>query len=208
MARPTSAMTEPPDAQQRTFQPWNQEQLLFAFVALELSSNQMLWVQRGNRAEYLDLLVADRVAIYAGGGLHGQKSYDLKHVILDHVADRPGVIVELPPSLDPELLCHRDLHTFNVIPVPDWFQKAIGEAKEQKIENRFFTEVVVDTKDSRLRKHRMKCGIQLLGRGKIVSKGLLDNDSRISHVVRLCERLDNTCKKTWRNRQIMCRATG
>jgi hypothetical protein len=121
----------------------------------------MLWVQLGNRAEYLDLLIADRVAIYAGEGLHGQKSYDLKHVVLDHVADRPGVIVELTPSLDPELLRHRDLHTLDVIPVPDRLQKAIGEAKEQKIENRFFTEVVVDTKDSRLRKHGMKSGIQL-----------------------------------------------
>src|ERR1035438_1754697 len=179
-----------------------------AFVALELASNQMLGVQRRNRAEYLDLLIADSVAMHSGGGLHGQKSYDLKHVVLDHVTDRPSVIVELPPPLDPELLRHCDLHTLDVIPVPDWLQKAIGEAKEQKIEHCLFTEVVIDTKDSRFGKHGMKSGIQLLRRGKIAPKGLLDNDSRIFHVVRLCERLDDICKKTWRNRQIMRRATG
>src|ERR1700686_2027603 len=168
----------------------------------------MLWVQGGNRPEYLDLLIADSVAIYARRGFHGQKSHDLKHVVFDHVADRPGVVVELPPPLDPELFCHCNLHTLDVIPVPDRLQKAVGEAKEQKIEDRLFTEVVVDTKDSRFRKHGMKSSIQLLRRGKIMSKGLFDNDSRIFHAVRLCERLDNICKKTWRNRQIMRRATG
>src|SRR6202051_2967889 len=168
----------------------------------------MLWVQRGNRAEYLDLLITDSGAIHPSGGLHGQKSYHLEHVVFDHVADRPGVVVELPPPLDPELFCHRNLHTLDVIPVPDRLQKAIGEAKEQKIENRLFTEVVVDTKNSRFGKHGMKSGIQLLRRGKIVSKGLFDNDSRIFYAVRLCEKLDNICKKTGGNRQIMGRAAG
>jgi len=43
---------------------------------------------------------------------------------------------------------------------------------------------MVDTKDFRFREHRMKCGIQLLGRGKVVSKGLLDNDARILDAAR------------------------
>lgn len=94
------------------------------------------------------------------------------------------------------------------IAVPDRLQKTIGEAKDQQIEDRLFTEVVVDPKDSRFRKHRMKCGIQLLCRSKIVSKGLLDNDPRIFDAARLCERLDDTCKKTGRNRQVMGRTAG
>src|ERR1700681_35991 len=152
----------------------------------------MLWVQRGNRAEYLDLLIADSVAIHPGGGLHGQKSYDLEHVVLDHVTDSPGVIVEITPPLDPELFCHGDLDTLNVMPVPDRLQEAVGEAKEQQIEDSLFTEVVVDTKDSRFRKHGMKSGIQLLRRGQIVPKGLLDNNSRIFHADR-CRRLAAGC---------------
>src|ERR1700680_4584549 len=130
----------------------------FIFVALELAANQMLWVQRWNGAEYLDLFITDSVAIQPSGRLHGQKSYKLKHVVLDHIADRPGGVVKLPPPLDAELFRHRDLHTLDVIPIPDRLQKTIGEAKEQKIEDCLFTEVVVDAKDSRFRKHRMKCG--------------------------------------------------
>ena len=45
-----------------------------------------------------------------------------------------------PPAFDPELLCHCDLHTLDVIPVPDRFEKAVGKAKEQKIENGLFTQ--------------------------------------------------------------------
>src|ERR1700730_1186707 len=128
-------------------------------------------------------------------------------MVFDHVADRSGVVVELPPALDAKLLCHCDLHTLDVVSVPDRFEKTIGEAKEKKIENRLFAEVVVDTKDSSFRKEGMKSGIQLPRRSEVVPKGLLDNDSRIFHTVRFGERLDNTCKKTWRNRQIMRRAT-
>src|ERR1022692_4973291 len=124
-------------------------------------------------------------------------------MVFDHIADRPSIVVELPPSLDAEFLRHCDLHTLDVIPIPDRLQEAVGEAKEQKIENGLFTKVVVDAKDSRFRKHGMKSGIQLLRRGEIVPEGLLDNHSSIFHAVRLCERLDNTHKKTWRNRQIM-----
>src|ERR1700686_1898163 len=98
----------------------------------------------------------------SGRPFHRQKSYNLEHVIFDHVAGRPSIVVELSPALDPELLRHCDLHTLDVIPVPDRFEKAISEAKEQKIENSLFTKVVVDTKDSRFRKHSMKSGVQLL----------------------------------------------
>src|SRR5581483_2573581 len=161
------------------------------FVSIELAPNQMLWIQRWNRAEYFDLFIADGVAMQPSGRLHGQKSYNLKHVVLDHIADGLGGVVKLTTPLDAELFSHRDLHTLDEIPIPDRLQKTIGEAKEQKIQDCFFTEVVVDPKDSRFRKHRMKCGIQLLGRSKIVSKGLLDNDSCILDAARLCERLDD-----------------
>src|SRR6202140_3788701 len=124
-------------------------------------------------------------------------------MVFDHVADCPGIVVELSPAFDPELLCHCDLHTLDVIPVPDRFEKGVSESKEQKIENGLFTKVVVDPKDSRFRKHSMKNGVQLLRRGKIVPEGLLDNRPSIFHAVRLCERLDNTHKETCRNREIV-----
>jgi hypothetical protein len=59
-------------------------------------------------------------------------------------------------------------------------EKVMGEAKEQQIEDCLFPEVIVDPKDFQFRKHSTKSRIQSLSRGKAVSKGLLDNDSRIS----------------------------
>ena len=54
----------------------------------------------------------------------------------------------------------------------------------------------------------MECRIQSLSRGKVVSKGLLDNDSRISDAAGFCERLDDTCKEIRWNCQIMRRVAG
>jgi hypothetical protein len=92
-------------------------------------------------------------------------------------------------------------------PIPDRLQKTIGEAKEQEIEDCLFPEVM-DPKDLRFREHRMKCRIQSLSRGKVVSKGLLDNDSRISDAAGLCERLDDARKEIGWNCQIMRRVAG
>src|SRR5579864_1470966 len=88
--------------------------LFFFLVAIELASNQMLWVQRRNGAENFDLFIADSVAMQPTGSLHGQKSYDLKHVVFYHVADGPGGVVKLASPLDAELFRHRDLHTLDV----------------------------------------------------------------------------------------------
>jgi hypothetical protein len=107
---------------------------LFAPVALELSSNEVFRVQRRKCAKHLNLLVSDGVAIQSGGSLHGQKTDHLKHVILDHIPDCSCGIVELSSTLKPEFFGHCDLHALDIISIPDRLQKAIGEAKEQEIE--------------------------------------------------------------------------
>jgi hypothetical protein len=103
-------MTEPQAARPQTSPPWIQVRLILFFVTIELASHQMLWVQWWNSAEYFHLFIADGVAMQSSQSLHGQKSYNLKHVVLDHVTDRPGGIVKMPPPLDAEPFSHRDLH--------------------------------------------------------------------------------------------------
>jgi len=39
----------------------------FLLVPVELSSNQVLWIERRNRPEHLDLLVANRLAMKPAG---------------------------------------------------------------------------------------------------------------------------------------------
>src|SRR2546430_11217006 len=52
------------------------------------------------------------------------RSYDLKHVVLDHIPDCSGGIVKLPSSFNTELFRHGDLHALNIIPVPDRDRKS------------------------------------------------------------------------------------
>jgi hypothetical protein len=49
-------------------------------------------------------------------------------MVLNHIANRAGFIIERAPALDAEVLCHRDLHTFDVLAVPERLQERILEA--------------------------------------------------------------------------------
>ena len=79
---------------------------------------------------------------------------DLEHVVLDHVADRPGLLVEPPPALHAEVLRHRDLHAADVVAVPDRLQKRVGEPEVQEVLDRLLAEVVVDAEDRPLGEDR------------------------------------------------------
>jgi hypothetical protein len=123
------------------------------------------------RQEYFDLFIANSVAMQTRGRLRGQKSYNLKHVVLDDIEDRSGGVVKLTPPLDAEFFRHRDLHTLDVIPIPDRLQKTIGKAKEPKIEDCLFSEVVVDPKDFRFRKRRMSAAFNCCAEPRSCPKG-------------------------------------
>jgi hypothetical protein len=75
-------------------------------------------------------------------------------MVLYHVTDRADSIIEAASSFNAECLCHGNLHTIHIMAVPDRLQERIGEAKEQQIVDRLFPEVMVDTKDLWLGKHR------------------------------------------------------
>ena len=71
-------------------------------VAAELTAHEALGIERLDAPEDLHLLVADRLAIGRDRRLHGEEPHDLEHVVLDHVADRARLLVELPASRDAE----------------------------------------------------------------------------------------------------------
>ncbi len=95
-------------------------------------------------------------------------------MILDHVADRAGLVVKLASSLDPEVLRHRDLNALDVVTIPDRFQERIGEAKEQHVVHLLLAEVVVDSVDRLLVKRVVQNLVQRLcgreDRGQKVSR--------------------------------------
>ena len=67
-----------------------------------LAAHDLARIDRGERLEHLDLLVADRVGVEARGGLHGDQAEQLREVVLDHVAQPSGLVVIARPGADAE----------------------------------------------------------------------------------------------------------
>ena len=71
---------------------------------MELSANDVLLIQRRNRSQHLDLFVAQRFAVGSRWRLHRQVREHLEQMILNHVADRAGLVVERAATLYAEIL--------------------------------------------------------------------------------------------------------
>ena len=119
-------------------------------VALELAAHQILRRQRPQRLEDLHLLIAQRLAAAVHRRLHGQERHHLQQVILDHVANRAGLLVELAAPLDAEVLGHRDLDAGDVVAVPDRLEERVREAEIQQVLHRLLAQVMVDAEDRAL----------------------------------------------------------
>ena len=71
-------------------------------------------------------------------------------MVLHHVADGAGLLIEEAAALHAETLGHGDLHAFDVVAVPDRLQEGVGEAEEMQVLDRVLAEIMVDAKDRRL----------------------------------------------------------
>jgi hypothetical protein len=68
-------------------------------------------------------------------------------MVLDDVADGARLIVESAPALHSEVLRHGDLHTFDLVAVPERFQERVHEPEEHEVLDRRLPEVVIDAED-------------------------------------------------------------
>src|SRR6266849_8893418 len=108
--------------------------------------------------------------------LHRDQSEDFHRVILQYVAERSGLFIKWPPSLDTDGFRERKLYPVNVVPIPDRLEDSIAETKEENVLHRLFAEIVIDPKYLILRKDRVHIVIEFLGRCEIRSEWLLDHD--------------------------------
>src|SRR5262249_16058372 len=51
------------------------------------------------------------------------------------------------PSLDAEGFGHGDLHTLDMVAIPERFQERVGEAEEEQVVHRPLAQVMVDAED-------------------------------------------------------------
>ena len=122
----------------------------FAPVAVELAADDVGRLERLDRLEQARLRVAERIRRPAVRLLHREARDDLQQMVLQDVADRARLLVELAAALDPEALRHRDLHALDEVPVPDRLEERVAEAKVEEVLHRLLAEVVIDPEDRRL----------------------------------------------------------
>src|ERR1700680_1892959 len=129
-------------------------------------------------------------------------------MILEDVPNGADFFVEATTSTDAELLRHRDLNAFNVIPVPHRFQERVREPKIQQILNRLFAEEMVDAIDRRLCKGLMKGPVECLRRGEVTAERLFDDHARMGGTSRPSESSRDGSEQAGRDRKIKQGALG
>src|SRR5271157_562433 len=127
-------------------------------------------------------------------------------MILDHVADGAGLVIEGAPALDSEILCHRDLHALDMLAIPERIQERIREAKEHYIVDRPLPEIVVDAEDRRLVEGSQKDSIEPPRRGQVRSEGLFDDNARILGTARFAELFHHQSEENGWNGEVVRRA--
>ena len=141
----------------------------------------ILAVDRAQRLQHVDLLVADHVGIERGGRLHRDEREDLQHVVLHHVAHRAGAVVVVGPSLlDADGLGDRDLDELDVVPVPDRLEDGVVEAQAEQVLHRLLAQVVVDAQHLVLAELAVHRVVQRARTREVVAERLLDDHAPVA----------------------------
>ena len=177
-------------------------------VAVVLTAHNTVRRERAHRFKQRCLLIALGLVVFAGGRIHGEIAEHLQHVILHHVAQRAGFVVELAAIADAKALGHGDLDAADVVAIPDRFENRVGKARVKDVLYRFFAEIVIDAIDVLFRKELMQSSIERLGGRKIVAKWLLDDDTGVGGAAGVGKALGDGSKQAGWNGKIMQRRLG
>ncbi len=84
-------------------------------------------------------------------------------MVLQHVAQRAGLLVERPTAFDADGLGCRDLDVVDVVAVPGGLEDAIAEAEDEDVLHRLLAKVVVDAEDLVFGEHLVDLIVQRPG---------------------------------------------
>ena len=101
---------------------------------------------------------------------------------LNHVPQGAGRFIKGGALLDAEAFRSGDLNVVHVIAIPKRLENAVSKSQHQKILNRIFPQKMIDAIDLRLVEGFENRAVEFSGRGKVVAKGLFDDnaDPRVS----------------------------
>ena len=130
------------------------------------------------RAQYLHLLVADRVGGEVDRRFHRRDRDELEQMVLKDVAHRSRLLVERGASFDAERLRDRDLDMVDELSVPDRLEDAVRESQREHVLDRLLAEIVVDAKDLALDEVLGEQFVECARGGEVVTERLLDDQPR------------------------------
>ncbi len=125
--------------------------------------------------QHLHRLVPQRRPVEAERGLHGGHAEELQEVVLHHVADHPGAVVETRPGPDPQVLGDGDLHVVDVVAVPDRLPARVRQAEDEHVLHRLLPQEMVDPVDLLLLEDPPERAVQRAGAREVLAERLLDH---------------------------------
>ena len=138
--------------------------------------------ERLQALEHLQLLVADRVGVGARRWLHRDHRQQLQRVVLDHVAQRAGAVVEVAARADADRLGDRDLDVGDAVAPPQRLEQRVAETQRGEVLHRRLAEVVVDAQRLALGERRAHDAVDLAGARQVVTQRLLEHDAHVGAV--------------------------
>src|SRR5262249_50496626 len=108
-------------------------------------------------------------------------------MVLDHVANCAGLIIERATALHAEILRHCDLHATHEFAVPERLQESVCETEEDHVVNGSFSKIVVDAKDVIFVESGEQDLVEVSRGGEIMAEWLLHNDTRAVGAVGIVE---------------------
>src|SRR5262249_18048937 len=101
-----------------------------------------------------------------------------------------------------------DLHTRDIIAVPNRLQETIGKAEIEKILDWFLAEEMIDAANGRLGEELVDRTVQRLRRKEVAPEGFFDNDATAFCAARFGQAFRDSCKHARRYSEIMQRPLG
>ena len=116
------------------------------------------------------------------GRLHGNRAHQLQRVVLHHVAQRAGLVVESAPFFDAQVFGNGDLDVGNVLTPPEWLEQRVAKTHGKQVLHRRFAQVMVDAKHLPFGQHLPHGGVDGAVGGEVVAQGFFQHHPHVRAV--------------------------
>jgi len=170
-----------------------------AHASCVLPPDELVRGEGAHGLEHLRLAVADVLRSERVGRLHRHEGEHLEQVVLNHVAQRAGLLVVAGPLLDAGRLGDRDLNVVDRLAAPGPLDHRVREPEDQDVLHGLLADVMVDPKHLRLVEDLAHDAAELTGARQVVPDRLLQHDACVVAEALLADPADDRRKgRGWR----------